>query len=180
MKTLLNAAAAAGLMLMTAAPAMAQNYGMKAEAAAKNIVEVAVGNPDFSTLVQAVQAAGLVDTLASPGPFTVFAPTNAAFGKVPQDAVAELIKPENKAALAGVLTYHVVAGKVKAADLIGLINAGGGTATVTTVAGGTLTAAIVEGGVVLTDAKGGKSKVVATDVMASNGVIHVIDTVVMP
>lgn len=149
-------------------------------AAAGTIVTVAQGNPDFSTLVSAVVAAELVDTLNGPGPFTVFAPNNAAFAKIPADTLNGLLQPAQKAALTGVLTYHVVAGRVDAAALTQQIEAGGGSATLTTVQGGTLTARVVDGAVVLTDAKGGTSKVVATDVAASNGVIHVLDTVVMP
>ena len=149
-------------------------------AAAGTIVTVAQGNPDFSTLVSAVVAAGLVDTLNGPGPFTVFAPNNAAFAKIPADTLNGLLQPAQKAALTGVLTYHVVAGRVDAAALTQQIEAGGGSATLTTVQGGTLTARVVDGAVVLTDEKGGTSKVVATDVAAANGVIHVLDTVVMP
>jgi uncharacterized surface protein with fasciclin (FAS1) repeats len=149
-------------------------------AAAGTIVTVAQGNPDFSTLVSAVVAAELVDTLNGPGPFTVFAPNNAAFAKIPADTLNGLLQPAQKAALTGVLTYHVVAGRVDAAALTQQIEAGGGSATLTTVQGGTLTARVVDGAVVLTDEKGGTSKVVATDVAASNGVIHVLDTVVMP
>ena len=146
----------------------------------KNIVENAVNSKDHTTLVAAVKAAGLVETLMSAGPFTVFAPTNAAFDKLPAGTVATLLKPENKAALAGVLTYHVVAGNITAKDVLAAIKAGNGKAQVTTVQGEGLTATIENGKVVLTDAKGGKSTVVATDLAASNGVIHVIDTVLLP
>jgi uncharacterized surface protein with fasciclin (FAS1) repeats len=151
-----------------------------APVAAPTIVELAAGNADLSTLVTAVTAAGLVETLSGPGPFTVFAPPNAAFAALPAGTVESLLLPENSATLGAVLTYHVVAGEVMAADLIAAITAGGGTHTITTVQGGTLTASIVEGGVVLTDAKGGTAKVVATDIDASNGVVHVIDAVVLP
>jgi len=147
---------------------------------AKDIVTLAAGTDDLSTLVAAVTAADLVGTLQSDGPFTVFAPTNAAFDKLPDGTVATLLKPENKGTLKGILTYHVVAGDIKAADLIGLINDNKGSVTVDTVAGGKLSAALVDGAVILTDAKGGTSKVIATDVDASNGVVHLIDTVVMP
>ena len=146
----------------------------------KDIVDVAVGSADHTTLVAAVKAADLVATLKSKGPFTVFAPTNAAFDKLPAGTVATLLKPENKAALAGVLTYHVVAGNITAKDVLAAIKAGNGKAQVTTVQGEGLTATIENGKVVLTDAKGGKSTVVATDLAASNGVIHVIDTVLLP
>lgn len=177
----LTAALAAALAATTglvAAPALADHHmEKKAEA---NIVETAVSTGMHNTLVAAVQAAGLVETLASPGPFTVFAPTDAAFAKLPAGTVETLVKPENKATLTTILTYHAVAGKVTAADLIGLINANDGTATVTTVAGATLTAQLVDGKVVITDAKGGQSTVTTADVMTSNGVIHVTDGVFLP
>lgn len=144
------------------------------------IVDVAVGNPDFSTLVTAVTAADLGATLSGPGPFTVFAPTDAAFAKLPEGTVANLVKPENKATLAGILTYHVVSGNVSAEALTKMIADNGGTAELTTVNGAKLTAKLVGGKVVLTDAAGGTATVTATDVAASNGVVHVIDTVVMP
>lgn len=146
----------------------------------KTIVENASAAPNLTTLVAAVKAAGLVETLSSEGPFTVFAPTNDAFAKLPAGTVDELVKPENKETLTKILTYHVVAGKLAAADVLAAIEAGGGKATLTTVAGETLTAAVVDGKVVLTDAKGGTSTVTQTDVFQSNGVVHVIDTVLMP
>ena len=146
----------------------------------KNIVENAVNSADHTTLVAAVKAAGLVETLSSPGPFTVFAPTNAAFVKLPAGTVDTLVKPENKATLTKILTYHVVAGKMSAADILAAIEAGGGTATMTTVQGEPLTATKTAAGVELTDAKGGKSLVTIADVNQSNGVIHVVDTVLMP
>lgn len=144
------------------------------------IVEGAVGSPDHTTLVAAVKAAGLVETLSGPGPFTVFAPTNAAFAKLPAGTVETLLKPENKATLTKILTYHVVAGNVTAAALIAQIKAGGGSATLTTVAGGKLVAAISGGKVVLTDEKGGSATVVAADLLEKNGVIHVTDAVSLP
>lgn len=150
------------------------------EKASGTIVDVAASNGDFSTLVAAVKAADLAGTLSGAGPFTVFAPTNAAFGKLPAGTVDNLLTPPQKSTLTSVLTYHVVAGKVKAADLVAKIKAGGGKAMVTTVQGGMLTASMSGDSVILTDAKGGTSRVVATDVKASNGVIHAIDTVVMP
>jgi uncharacterized surface protein with fasciclin (FAS1) repeats len=122
----------------------------------------------------------LVDTLSSAGPFTVFAPTNAAFGKLPAGTVENLTQPAQRETLSGILTYHVVSGRVTAADLVAQIQSGGGTATLTTVQGGTLTARLQGSNVVLTDAAGGTSTVTATDVAASNGLIHVIDTVLMP
>ena len=146
----------------------------------KNIVENAMNSADHTTLVAAVKAAGLVDTLSGPGPFTVFAPTNAAFAKLPAGAVDTLLKPENKKALTSVLTYHVVPGKMTAADLAKEIADGGGSAKLTTVEGGTLTATMSGNTITLTDEKGGKSTVTQGDVMQSNGVIHVVDTVLMP
>lgn len=146
----------------------------------KNIVENAVNSKDHTTLVAAVTAAGLVETLQSKGPFTVFAPTNAAFAKLPAGTVETLVKPENKATLTSILTYHVVAGKISASDIVAKIKAGKGTATLTTVQGGTLKASMKGKSVVLTDEKGGMSTVTIADVNQSNGVIHVIDTVVLP
>ena len=148
---------------------------------APDIVAVASGNEQFSTLVAAVQAAGLVETLQGEGPFTVFAPTNAAFEALPEGTLETLLKPENKDQLTGILTYHVVSGKVEAATLTEAIgSAEGGEYTVATVGGGELVASIQDGKVVLTDAQGNAVTVVATDVAASNGVIHVIDAVAMP
>lgn len=146
----------------------------------KNIVENAVNSADHTTLVAAVKAAGLVDTLSGPGPFTVFAPTNAAFEKLPDGTVATLLKPENKAMLTSVLTYHVVPGRLSAAELMAQIRAGGGKAMLTTVQGGTLTAWMQGDSVVLTDAKGGRAVVIQPNVMQSNGVIHVTDAVSLP
>ncbi len=144
------------------------------------IVDVAVGNADFSTLVTAVTAADLAATLGSEGPFTVFAPTNDAFAKVDPDTLNALLTPEKKADLTGLLTYHVVAGELKAADVVSAITNGGGTAVLTTVQGGLLKATLDGDSVILEDETGGKSTVILTDVEASNGVIHAIDTVVMP
>ncbi len=146
----------------------------------KNIVENAVNSADHTTLVAAVKAAGLVETLSGKGPFTVFAPTNDAFGKLPSGTVETLVKPENKATLTGILTYHVVAGKYDAKKIMQLIKKGGGQAMLKTVSGGTLTARMNGAGVSLTDEKGGMSNVTTADVMQSNGVIHVVDTVLMP
>ena len=175
MRTPTFLAAIAGLALV-AAPAAAQNN----TAPAKTVVEVAVGNPDFSTLVTAVQAAGLAEMLSGKGPFTVFAPTNAAFAKLPAGTVETLVQPANKATLTSVLTYHVVPGRVNAAQLTKLIRDGGGTATLTTVQGGQLKASLMGSRIMLTDAKGGTAHVVTANVNASNGVIHAIDSVVMP
>src|SRR5215203_6518178 len=147
----------------------------------KDIVDNAVNSADHTTLVAAVKAAGLVETLQSKGPFTVFAPTNAAFDKLPAGTVETLVKPENKGTLTKILTYHVVAGKYDAKKLMGLIKKGGGQAMLKTVSGGTLTARMNGmNGISLTDEKGGTSNVTIADVYQSNGVIHVIDTVVMP
>jgi|SRR5579883_2579529 len=159
--------------------ALALTLGLTAFSA-QDIVDTAAGNPNFSTLVTAVKAAGLVDTLKGAGPFTVFAPTNDAFAKLPAGTVENLVKPENKDTLTKILTYHVVAGKVTAADVKKLIKAGKGTANIKTVQGGTLQAMIMGGKVMLKDEKGGTATVTQTDLMTSNGVIHVIDTVVMP
>jgi uncharacterized surface protein with fasciclin (FAS1) repeats len=146
----------------------------------KNIVENAINSKDHTTLVAAVKAAGLVDTLEGTGPFTVFAPTNEAFDKLPAGTVDTLLKPENKAMLTKVLTYHVVAGKVTSKDLKKMIKDGGGKAEIKTVEGGTITATAQDGKIVLTDEKGGMSTVTIADVYQSNGVIHVVDTVLMP
>jgi uncharacterized surface protein with fasciclin (FAS1) repeats len=148
--------------------------------ASKNIVENAVNSKDHTTLVAAVKAAGLVETFQFAGPFTVFAPTNAAFAKLPAGTVETLVKPENKDTLTSILTYHVVAGSMTAADIAKAIKAGGGKASLTTINGGSLTAAMVGKKLVLTDSKGTKSTVTIANIMQSNGVIHVIDTVVLP
>ena len=146
----------------------------------RNIVENAVNSKDHTTLVAAVKAAGLVDTLSGAGPFTVFAPTNEAFAKLPAGTVDTLLKPENKAMLTKVLTYHVVPGKLTAADLAAKVKAGGGKAMLKTVEGESLTVMAMGGGLVVHDAKHGASKVTIADVRQSNGVIHVVDTVLMP
>jgi uncharacterized surface protein with fasciclin (FAS1) repeats len=147
----------------------------------KNIIENAVNSADHTTLVAAVKAAGLVDTLEGPGPFTVFAPTNEAFAKLPAGTVDTLLKPENKATLTKVLTYHVVAGRLSASDLKKQIKAGNGTAELTTVEGGKLWASLQDGNhIVLKDEKGGTAMVTIANVFQSNGVIHVIDSVVLP
>jgi uncharacterized surface protein with fasciclin (FAS1) repeats len=160
-----------------AAPVMVGGAPMFAN---KNVVENASTAPNLKTLVAAVTAAGLVETLSGPGPFTVFAPDDAAFGKLPAGTVDTLVKPENKQTLTGILTYHVVAGNMDAAALSAAIEAGKGKAELTTVAGGKLTATKEGDAIILTDAKGGKSKVTQADVTQSNGVAHVIDTVLMP
>jgi uncharacterized surface protein with fasciclin (FAS1) repeats len=146
----------------------------------KNIVQNAVNSKDHTTLVAAVKAAGLVDTLMSPGPFTVFAPVNKAFERLPAGTVESLLKPENKATLTSVLTYHVIAGKLSADDLKAKVQAGGGKATLTTVQGETLTVEQDGRRIAIIDAKGDKSFVTIPDVNQSNGVIHVVDTVLLP
>lgn len=146
----------------------------------KNIIENAVNSKDHTTLVAAVKAADLVETLKGKGPFTVFAPTNAAFDKLPKGTVETLLKPENKKLLQTILTYHVVAGKLSAADLIAAIKKGDGKATLKTVSGGTLTAWMKGNDVYITDENGNSAKVTIADVNQSNGVIHVIDAVVTP
>jgi uncharacterized surface protein with fasciclin (FAS1) repeats len=146
----------------------------------KNIVANAVNSADHTTLVAAVKAAGLVETLQSAGPFTVFAPTNTAFGKLPAGTVESLIKPENKTTLTKILTYHVVAGKLDASAIAALIKEGNGSATLKTVSGGILKATMKGKKLILTDEKGGVSTVTIANVYQSNGVIHVIDTVVLP
>lgn len=153
---------------------------MMDDAAAGTVVDVAVGNPDFSTLVAAVQAAGLVDTLSGEGPFTVFAPDNAAFAKIDEATLTELTTNDTET-LGTILQYHVVAGNVDSATLVQAItNAGDAGYTITTVGGGDLTATLDGDSVILTDAAGGTSTVTTTDIAASNGTIHVIDTVLMP
>ncbi len=176
--------------LLTGAASAQMTGGMAAEKTvmvggaamypSKNIVENAVNSKDHTTLVTAVKAAGLVDTLSSAGPFTVFAPTNAAFGKLPAGTVETLVKPESKATLTKVLTYHVVPGRLSGADLSAKVKAGGGKAMLKTVEGESLTVMAMGGGLVVHDAKGGTSKVTIADVNQSNGVIHVVDTVLMP
>jgi uncharacterized surface protein with fasciclin (FAS1) repeats len=146
----------------------------------KNIVENAVNSKDHTTLVAAVTAAGLVETLQSAGPFTVFAPTNAAFAKLPAGTVDFLLKPENKGTLTSILTYHVVAGKMNAKDIAKAIKKGHGKAELTTVQGGKLWVMMQGSDVVIKDEKGGMAKVTIADVNQRNGVIHVIDTVILP
>jgi uncharacterized surface protein with fasciclin (FAS1) repeats len=146
----------------------------------KNIVENAVNSQDHTTLVAAVKAAGLVETLQSAGPFTVFAPTNSAFDKLPKGTVESLLKPEAKPTLTKILTYHVVAGRLSAKDLAAQIKAGGGKAMLKTVAGGTLTATMKGAKIMITDEKGGMATVTIKDVFQSNGVIHVTDAVSLP
>lgn len=154
--------------------------GKAVSAQQKDIVDIAAGSPAHTTLVAAVKAAGLVETLKSAGPFTVFAPVNDAFAKLPAGTVDFLLKAENKATLVKILTYHVVPGNLDAAAVVAAIKSGNGKAVLTTVSGNKLTATLDKGKVKLTDEKGGVSYVTTADLKASNGVIHVIDTVVMP
>lgn len=189
LSALLGAASAAAL-LATAPAAFADHHtGMHPQTVTvggaamhpnKTIVENAVASPIHTTLVAAVTAAGLVETLSGPGPFTVFAPTDDAFAALPAGTVETLVRPENKATLTRILTYHVVAGRVTAADVIGLIKAGGGSAAITTVSGDTLTASLRDGSVILTDENGGVATVTQADVFQSNGVIHVTNAVSLP
>lgn len=170
-------------MAITSAVAGMNNpvVGGKEMYPAKNIIQNAVNSADHTTLVAAVKAAGLVDTLEGPGPFTVFAPTNQAFDKLPAGTVDSLLKPENKSLLTKVLTYHVVAGRLSSSDLVKKIRDGNGTAELTTVEGGKLWVMLHDGKhIMLKDEKGGTALVTIADVFQSNGVIHVIDTVVMP
>lgn len=180
------AIAATGLLAGTAlAPATAMektvNVGGSPMYPSKNIIQNAVNSKDHTTLVAAVKAAGLVDTLQSPGPFTVFAPTNEAFGKLPTGTVDSLVKPENKTKLSKILTYHVVPGRLTAASLMKSVKEGGGTAHLKTVEGEDL---MVKqsgpGKLSVTDAKGDVSWITIADVLQSNGVIHVVDTVLLP
>ena len=150
-----------------------------AQMTSKNIVEVAVGSKDHTTLVAAVKAAGLVETLSGKGPFTVFAPTNEAFNKLPKGTVESLLKPENLKTLQSILTYHVVAGKLDSKAVVAAITAGKGKVVLTTVQGAKLTASLKGENVVLTDEKGNEAIVTAVDLDASNGVIHVVDGVLM-
>lgn len=168
-KNYLKGAAAVLIMLVS--------FNMSAQ---KNIVETAAGSKDFTTLVAAVKAADLVDVLSSKGPFTVFAPTNDAFAKLPDGTVETLLKSENKSKLQTILKYHVVSGSVMASDVVGLIKENNGKAKIVTVSGDTLIAQMKDGSVYLVDENNNWSKITATDLKTSNGVIHVIDTVVLP
>lgn len=178
MKLFIRTAALAAAASLVAVPALADHHGMKKPAS--TVVDAAIASPDHKTLVKAVVAADLAGTLSGPGPFTVFAPTDAAFAAVPAATLASLLEPANKPALTKVLTFHVVPGKVKAADLIKLINDNGGTTSVATVQGGSLTFTLEGGKVKVTGANGSQAFVTATDVKGSNGVIHVVDGVLLP
>ena len=177
----LSAVVLAAIVSAATVPAMAQvMVGGAPMYSNKDIIDNAVNSKDHTTLVAAVKAAGLVDTLKGPGPFTVFAPTNAAFAALPAGTVDTLLKPESKSALTKVLTYHVVAGKMDSAALSKAIDAGGGKATLTEVSGGMLTATKSGSTIMLTDESGGMAHVTIADVVQSNGVIHVVDKVLLP
>ena len=181
MKSKLTSLALALVISAIAAPTFAQvTVGGAPMYASKDIIDNAVNSKDHTTLVAAVKAADLVATLKGPGPFTVFAPTNAAFAALPAGTVDTLLKPANKAALANILTYHVVAGKVDGSSLMKAIADGMGKATLKTVSGGTLTATASSAGIAIVDEKGGSAKVTIADVYQSNGVIHVVDKVLLP
>lgn len=179
-KLIIAAFALAAFAIAPKANAQDPMVGGAAMYPTKNIVENAVNSKDHTTLVAAVKAAGLVETLESAGPFTVFAPTNEAFDKLPAGTVDNLVKPENKATLTKILTYHVVAGRLSSADLWAKVKAGKGSATLTTVEGGTLTVMAKGKKLYLVDEKGGKSWITIADVNQSNGVIHVVNAVLMP
>jgi uncharacterized surface protein with fasciclin (FAS1) repeats len=182
----ISAAAAAGLAIAAAAavPTFAKDIPVTVGGApmfpSKNIVQNAVNSKDHTTLVAAVKAAGLVDTLSGKGPFTVFAPTNDAFAKLPAGTVDTLLKPENKNQLTKVLTYHVVPGRLTAGDLMASAQKDGGKTVLKTAEGEELTVEFKDGVLWVTDAKGGSAKITIQNVVQSNGVIHVIDTVLLP
>jgi uncharacterized surface protein with fasciclin (FAS1) repeats len=171
MKKMLSGIIMSVVMLISAGSLSAQT---------NDVVDIAIGSPAHTTLVAAVKAGDLVTTLKSKGPFTVFAPTNDAFAKLPAGTVETLLKPENKAKLAGVLTYHVIAGNLAAADVVAAIKKGNGKAEVATVNGGKLTITLMGDKVMITDANGNSAHVVAADLKGSNGVVHVIDSVLLP
>ena len=176
------------LFVAIAAPIFAQCSSHKKSAKAvqtswthqKDIIDIAVENDNFSTLVTAIKTADLVSTWKSEGPFTVFAPVNSAFAKLPEGTVKSLLQPESRATLTNILTYHVVAGEFMAKDVINAVNASDGEFSIETVSGGVLKVTIKNGSVLLTDENGGVAAITATDVDASNGVIHIIDSVVLP
>lgn len=173
------AAIAATTGLAAMAPVSAHHHKTTSQSQ-PNIVAAAQGTGVHNTLVAAVQAAGLVDTLSSPGPFTIFAPTDTAFAKLPAGTIETLVKPENKGTLTGILSYHAVAGNVSSGALVSLINKHGGSATIDTLAGGKLTARLSGDTIVITDAAGRSTAVTQADVNVSNGVIHVTDGVFLP
>jgi uncharacterized surface protein with fasciclin (FAS1) repeats len=171
MKSILSSLSILALLLLSNVHVSAQQ---------KDVVDVAIGSAAHSTLVTAVKAADLVSTLKGKGPFTVFAPTNDAFAKLPAGTVETLLKPENKAKLSGILTYHVVAGKLSASDVVAAVKKGNGKAILKTVNGGKITVTLDGSKVKITDAKGGSAYVTTADLNASNGVVHVVDAVLLP
>ncbi|MBN8501204.1 MAG: fasciclin domain-containing protein [Sphingomonadales bacterium] len=174
-------AASASFAVLTPAATAGQHGSHQGHVAVKStVVDIAVASPDHKTLVAAVQAAGLVETLQGGGPFTVFAPTDMAFGKLPAGTVETLVKPENKALLTKILTYHVVAGNVSSSDLLALIKKGKGKAVITTVAGDKLTARLHGKAIVITDAKGRGAMVTTPNLKAGNGIVHVVNGVFLP
>jgi uncharacterized surface protein with fasciclin (FAS1) repeats len=179
-KLIIAGFALAAIAIAPTANAQTKMVGGAAMYPTKNIIENAVNSKDHTTLVAAVKAAGLVETLEGAGPFTVFAPTNEAFDKLPAGTVSNLLKPENKATLVKILTYHVVAGRLSAADLMDKVKDGGGKAELKTVEGGTITVMQKGKKLYLVDEKGGKSWITISDVFQSNGVIHVVNAVLMP
>ena len=180
MKSMLLAVAAIVAIGSTARAEKTVEVGGAAMYPTKDIIDNAANSKDHTTLVAAVKAAGLVDTLKGAGPFTVFAPTNEAFAKLPAGTVETLLKPENKGTLSSILTYHVVSGKMDSKSIAAAIKAGKGKAMMKTVQGGELTASMKGKDLILTDEKGGMSKVTIANVYQKNGVIHVVDTVLMP
>lgn len=187
MKKLMFVFATMAFFMMTSQTTVAQCSSDKAKAVktaykgdAKDVVDIAIGSADHTTLVAAVKAAGLVETLKGDGPFTIFAPINAAFDKLPEGTVASLLEPTNKAALTDVLTYHVINGKLDSGAVVDAIKKGNGKVEVKTIQGGMLTAVLEDGAVWLKDENGGMAKVIAVDLEGTNGIIHVIDSVVLP
>jgi uncharacterized surface protein with fasciclin (FAS1) repeats len=174
------AALAGTASLATLTPAAMANHHGTHMAAAATVVDIAVGSPDHKTLVAAVQAAGLVETLQGTGPFTVFAPTDAAFAKLPAGTVESLVQPQNKPTLTKILTYHVVAGKVTSTQLLAMIKKGKGKAVITTLSGDKLTARLHGKSIIITDGQGRKAMVTAANLKARNGVVHVVNGVFLP
>ena len=165
---------------MTTAAILLFAVNTNAQKHSKDIVDIAASNESFSTLVTAVKAAGLVEALKGDGPFTVFAPTNDAFAKIDENTLGSLLKPENKSMLTSILTYHVIKGKLTAKDVVAALKKGKGKVTLTTLSGAEITVVQNDKGIWLKDGSGNYSMISKTDIMASNGVIHVIDSVVMP
>lgn len=186
MKKVIMLSIACLALFFTATSLSAQCQSSKAKAtkvsqsSKPDVVDIAISSKDHTTLVAAVKAAGLVETLKSDGPFTVFAPTNAAFDKLPEGTVTTLLKPENKGQLTSILTYHVIAGNFDANTVVKTIKDNNGMVDLTTVQGGKINASIEDGKVILKDENGNRSTVIATDLKGANGVIHVIDSVVLP